>query len=364
MDFRNIGQTAFSDIVLLATTNTPLTVPFWAAVLWLMLLVFRKEGVRAIWRSLHLVEDLTLQKEFFQKVDVPLRLMLLLLATMPFLGLIPSAGSALQKFAAFVVPILLVHIIVQAIDISLFEWYLKRHREANIPTVFRFVVIGGAYVIFALILLDWMAGVNVVPLLATSTVVTAVMGLALQDTLRNLFAGLTMSFEKRLRQGDWIMFRADANNSTVGEVTEIGWRTTKIRTPENNFAIIPNALFTTNSLVNYSQPSPQIARSIDIPVSSLVELDHVLKLLIDVAQKTKGVLKEPPPEALAIAIRNDHIDCRLKFWVAEYVQLDAISSLLTKECFHALNEFDAVPVALPDNMPEPHAKGRSERKQK
>jgi len=135
-------------------------------------------------------------------------------------------------------------------------------------------VLSAIYLVFGLVLLEWVLGVNVLPILATSTVVTAVVGLAMQDTLKNLFAGLTMSFERRFRQGDWVMFRIDQVNTATGEVVEIGWRTTKLRTPDNNFTVIPNAVFTSNQLINYSQPTPAFPKIIEMPVRIGVPLDQ------------------------------------------------------------------------------------------
>jgi small-conductance mechanosensitive channel len=350
MDFRNILEQAGNFIVYLATAS-PYIVPFWAAVLWLIVLLNWRHVVRLIWRSVHLVEDLVLQKELFAKIDKPLKVLLVLLAVLPFLHLVPGvAGAVLERLAWFALPLLTLYVIVQFVDTLFFTWYLGQRKEANIPSVLRFVILSGIYVLFGLAFLEWTLGINVLPLLATSTVVTAVVGLALQDTLKNLFAGLTMSFEKRFRQGDWVMFRIDANNTATGEVVEIGWRTTKIKTVDNNYVVIPNAMFTSNQMTNYSQPTPAFAKVVEIPVRTGVDLDKVSKAIMSAATSTEGVLKEPKAETLVSGIRVDHIVVRLRFWVSEYASSDPVAGMVMEKAYGNLAELKAVPAtgALPE----------------
>jgi small-conductance mechanosensitive channel len=185
--------------------------------------------------------------------------------------------------------------------------------------------------------------INVLPLLATSTVVTAVVGLSLQDTLKNLFAGLTMSFEKRFRQGDWVMFRIDPNNTAIGEVIEIGWRTTKIKTVDNNYVVIPNAMFTSNQLTNYSQPTPAFPRALEIPVRPNTDLERIRQAIAEAVKNTEGVLKEPLPETLVTGIRVDHVTVRVRFWVDQYVSGDPVASKVLEKSYEQLREMNAIP---------------------
>lgn len=343
MDIQNLFNQGVGLIVYLATSNE-YAVSFWATVLCLVLLLNKKAVVEYIWRSLHLIEDLVLQKEYFAKIDKALRILLITLACSPFFHFLPAVvNKALSAFALFVVPFSALYIVVQALDLVFFGWYLTKYKDANVPSVMRAFVIGGIYVAFGLIFLEWSLGVNVLPLLATSTVVTAVLGLAMQDTLKNLFAGLTMSFEKRYRQGDWVNFRLDANNSTVGQVSEIGWRTTRIRTLDNNFAVIPNSMFTTYQVVNYSLPTPSYTRSIEFPVTVTASVPAVLKSLTENALKVPGVLKDPPPEALLLSVKTDHIVVKLRFSIEDFSRGDSLSGLVTEACLVDLAKMSVVP---------------------
>ncbi|CAN5349724.1 hypothetical protein BH10CYA1_BH10CYA1_17060 [soil metagenome] len=343
MDTHNFFEQSVSFVVFLATSSE-YAVSFWATMLCLILLLNKKAVVEYIWRSLHLIEDLVLQKQYFAKIDKALKILLITLACSPFFHFLPSiANKALSAFALFVVPFAALYIVVQALDLVFFGWYLTKYKDANVPSVMRAFVIGGIYVVFGLIFLEWSLGVNVLPLLATSTVVTAVLGLAMQDTLKNLFAGLTMSFEKRYRQGDWVNFRLDANNSTVGQVSEIGWRTTRLRTLENNFAVIPNSMFTTYQVVNYSLPTPSYARTIEFPIKATADLESVLTSLTKNAPTIEGVLNEPPPESLLLSVKPDHIVVRLRFYIEDFSKSETLSGRVMEVCLNDLAKMSVVP---------------------
>ena len=74
-------------------------------------------------------------------------------------------------------------------------------------------------------------------LLTTSAVGAVVVGFALQDTLGNLFAGLAIQIEKPFRVGQWIQV-----SGREGQVQEITWRATKLRTKDGEFLIVPNSV--------------------------------------------------------------------------------------------------------------------------
>jgi small-conductance mechanosensitive channel len=350
MDIQNLLNQSIAFVVYLATSSE-YAVSFWATVLCLVLLLNKKAVVEYIWRSLHLIEDLVLQKEYFAKIDKALRILLITLACSPFFHFLPAIlNKSLSAVALFVVPFSALYIVVQALDLVFFGWYLTKYKDANVPSVMRAFVIGGIYVVFGLIFLEWSLGVNVLPLLATSTVVTAVLGLAMQDTLKNLFAGLTMSFEKRYRQGDWVNFRLDANNNTIGQVSEIGWRTTRIRTLDNNFAVIPNSMFTTYQVVNYSLPTSSYTRAIEFPIKVSSDVPSVLTSLIANAPRVEGVLKEPAPEALLLSVKPDHIVVKLRFYIEDFSKGDNLSGLVMEACLADLAKMGVVP-AIPTAVP-------------
>ena len=89
-----------------------------------------------------------------------------------------------------------------------------------------------------------------------------VLGFALQDTLGNLFAGLAIQIEKPFRVGHWVRI-ADID----GQVSEVTWRATKVRTKTGNFVIVPNRKLSDDLIINYSEPNLETCIEVDIGVA-------------------------------------------------------------------------------------------------
>jgi small-conductance mechanosensitive channel len=236
-----------------------------------------------------------------------------------------------------------------------FDWYFSKHREANVPSVLRFVAIGAIYAVFGMVFLQVIFGLNILPLLATSTILTAVLGLALQDTLKNLFAGITLSFEKRFRQGDWIQFRLDANNVSVGQVLEIGWRTTKMRTLENTFSVIPNSMFATNHMINFTHSGATFMRYVELAVQVRADLNSLMPILAQAAERVEGVLSEPAPDVILFGVKPDHLLLRVRFSIGDFSQADVINSRVACETLKELEALQLVPALISAAPPPPPA---------
>jgi small-conductance mechanosensitive channel len=344
------------------------SVPFWVAVVVFLLFTYRKASVTFLWRNLHLIEDLVLEKEFLSQIDLPLKLLLITFAITPFSVFLPPPYSVvLFRATGFIMPLLLLHVFIKGFDLIVFSWYFDEHRGTKFPLVFRVSVLSFIYIIFILVLLEYCFGLNVLPLIATSTVATAVLGLALQDTLKNLFAGLTISLEKRFYYGDWVAFRLDASLTTVGEISEIGWRTTRIRTLDDSYAVIPNVMFTSNHVVNFSRPTPCYARTLEFPLSLHASPALVCKTLLQSLQNVEGISDEPSPEALPLSVKSDSVVYRLRFWVKDFVSGDRIVGSVISAVLGELKEADLLPapastavtsvapVALPPAVVQPSA---------
>lgn len=128
-------------------------------------------------------------------------------------------------------------------------------------TVVRLAVstIGGLLVLGTL-------GINIAPLLGALGVGGLAAGLALQPTLSNLFAGFQIAVTRQVRMGN----RVRLSSGEDGYVTDISWRTTTLRTPNNHLILVPNSKFADSIITNYSLPDPMsiITLSIGVPYES------------------------------------------------------------------------------------------------
>lgn len=123
-------------------------------------------------------------------------------------------------------------------------------------------------------------GVSVAPILTALGVGGLAVGLALQDTLANLFAGFHILVSGQVRPGDFIQLESGAQ----GFVEDITLRNTTIRQLPNNLLIVPNAKLAQSITVNFTLPESQQAVIIPVGVSYDDDLDHVERVTIDVAK--------------------------------------------------------------------------------
>lgn len=137
-------------------------------------------------------------------------------------------------------------------------------------------------------------GVNIVPLVATFGVTGLAVALALQDTLANFFAGMHILIERPIFVGDIIRL----DNAHEGVVTDIGWRTTRVRTGNNEIIVIPNTKITSGILVNSSLPTPRTQGEIVLMVAHEADSDQVKRIALEEAAAADGVLKDPAPAFL------------------------------------------------------------------
>jgi small-conductance mechanosensitive channel len=167
------------------------------------------------------------------------------------------------------------------------------------------------YAIVILVLLKELFGINVTPLLATSAVLTMVLGLALQDTLANLIAGMVFHFEQSIRIGDWIEY-----DGVIGEVRELSWRAVRLITTKQDDILIPNTILTKQKFSNLTKLGA--AREKDIGTSYGDDPDLVMRVIRKAVLSTPGVRWEPEPQIWITGFNDFSIDYRVRFYPKVY----------------------------------------------
>ena len=173
--------------------------------------------------------------------------------------------------------------------------YQKRLDEVNLTQGFARALIRVAVLILGtLVLLDTLH-ISITPILASLGVGGLAVGLALQGTLSNLFAGVQLISTQPIRVGDFIKLQSGEE----GFVTEIGWRATRIRMLPNNAVFIPNSRLAESVITNYDLPERELAVLVQVGVSYASDLSHVERVTLEVAteiQKTvEGAVREFEP---------------------------------------------------------------------
>jgi small-conductance mechanosensitive channel/CRP-like cAMP-binding protein len=192
----------------------------------------------------------------------------------------------------------------------------RERAPLELPRIVRDVIRLAIIVLAALFALKAFLGFEPTALIATSTVLSAVIGLAMQDVLANIFAGISLQIGKPFRVGDWVT----AYNQT-GTVVSTSWRSTRIKTRDNHLIEIPNANIAKTEIYNYSVPTPLQRRHVDVGVVYGQPPGAVKKVLIDAALAAKGVLSQPEPDVLLTNYGDFAITYRLRYWLKDFADV-------------------------------------------
>lgn len=130
-------------------------------------------------------------------------------------------------------------------------------------------------------------GISITPILATLGVGGLAVALALQDTLSNLFSRFHVIMARQIKVGDYIKL----DSGEEGYVTDITWRTTKIKMLPNNVILVPNEKLTKAIITNYYLPDKEMAVLVNLGVHYKSDLNKVEKITCEVA---KEIMKEVP----------------------------------------------------------------------
>ena len=223
---------------------------------------------------------------------------------------------------------------------SLLNWQFtkadKRSKKPVDPGMARFlerITQITIYVVGLLFLLDYL-GVSISPLIASLGIGGLAVALALQPTLSNFFAGVQVVSDRMARMGDFI----EIDEKIRGYVTEIGWRSTKIRTSTNNIIIIPNSILANSQVTNYNLPSTPLAVMVYCGVSYDSDLAHVKQVALEVANDVIQRRYEAVKAFEPMVGFEKFEDSNVSFWV--WMQaIDRLSSFnLKSELIIALHE--------------------------
>lgn len=169
------------------------------------------------------------------------------------------------------------------------------------------------YFVTAVYLLHRLAGIDLTPLLTTSAVLTGIIALSLQETLKNLFTGIWINTERVVAKGDWVNIAGKD-----GQVMDVTWRTTRILTFNNDYVYFPNKVLSEGHVDNYTYPSPLHVIEIDVGASYKDQPNKVKHVLLQAASENPYVLKEPYPEVYLTTFGDFSIQYRLRAWVNDY----------------------------------------------
>jgi small-conductance mechanosensitive channel len=225
-------------------------------------------------------------------------------------------------------------VFVKASKVLMLEYLFLGHMREGVPLL----LVNISTLLLSITIFGWFItqifGANLTPLLATSAVASIVLGLALQDTLGNLFAGISMQFDNPFEIGDWLEIQT-GGQKIVGQVKEITWRSTVLVAFTDELITVPNRNLAQAQISNFSLKDQPIIRSQLFRIPYGTDIDMARKILIDCATSVHGVRHFPSPVAMISEASDSWILLKLVFYIdnygLQYLLFDEVVSKALKE---------------------------------
>lgn len=175
--------------------------------------------------------------------------------------------------------------------------------------------------ILSLVLLMWTAAfvfnLALTPLLATSAAFSVILGLALQDTMGNLFAGISLQVDKAFDIGDWLEV-TNGSVKTVGQVKEITWRATVLVGWTEELIILPNRTLANSQIANFSIGDQPIIRSQTFTLKYDSDPQLVKQCLLQSLKNIKMVRTWPEPLVIITEMTPSWMSFKLIYYIESY----------------------------------------------
>jgi CRP-like cAMP-binding protein len=173
-------------------------------------------------------------------------------------------------------------------------------------------------------------GVRVDAFLAGSGIVAVVIGLAMQDTLANIIAGIALQVGKPFRVGDWLII-----NDRRAEVVELNWRSTRLRTNDDTCIEIPNKAVVAGTLTNLNFPRRAHFNRIRVGFEYSAAPNKVREVLKRAAAAAPGVLETPPPKVFLRDFGESSIVYEIKYGIDDERRFNDIEDAIRTNIWYA-----------------------------
>ncbi|MDD5337777.1 MAG: mechanosensitive ion channel family protein, partial [Candidatus ainarchaeum sp.] len=250
------------------------------------------------------------------------------------LGLSALYTVALMVNAAFA---------LDRISITLLKWYQTEIAPKTSSTLddelvplIQKVIRAVIYVVAILMILGNL-GLQITPLLAGLGIASLAVALALQDSLGNFFAGVNIAVDRPLRRGDYI----STDSGIEGVVQEMGWRSTRILNPQNNFIVVPNTKLAQGIITNYFKPDEKVLQTGSVGVSYDSDVNHVsevIKKAIEEASRSSQNLAEYEPQVRFTSFADSSLEFKFTYAVRNYTLRVAALDEVNRAIFYAFRK--------------------------
>jgi len=175
--------------------------------------------------------------------------------------------------------------------------YVRLNHKPREAHLIQDMAVAVIYLGAALSIIRFVFGMPLGTLVTTSGVVAVIVGLALQNTLGDVFSGIALTLGRAYMLGDWIRL----SDGTEGRVTETNWRSTNLLTGANNIVVLPNSILARQGVTNLSRPDETHLITLSVRIAATQRPRFVEDVLRSVLETSTRIVRTPPP---VVALKN------------------------------------------------------------
>ncbi len=288
----------------------------------------------------HLAKRTTTQFDdlIFDQTKQPLFVFILIFGVrlaLEHVGVIGSFTNLIDSALAMI----FLYLVVRVTDVAIQTWgdVVAKKTDTPIDEIllpFLHKIVKAVFVIIGIIWLLHIWGVDITPYLAGAGIAGIILGLALQDSLKNILGGISLLLDKTYQVGDKVALE----NGEIGQISDIGLRSTKMVTYDNEVLYVPNGYMANSRVRNYTRPDPSVRVKVDFGVEYGSDVGHVQKVVLKVIDSIEGVKKEPVPAVNFLSMGDFALKFRATFWVETWGLEFPRKVEATEKIYNALNK--------------------------
>jgi MscS family membrane protein len=243
--------------------------------------------------------------------------------------------NIVNTLLVLILSIFLFKIIGHFADLWMKEWKFKTKTTADERLIpFLQKILKSVVIILAVIFIFSAWRVNISPFLATAGIAGLAIGLAVKDSLSNILGGLQLVLDRTFKVGD----KVELESGEMGVIMDIGLRSTKLKTYDNEMIYVPNGYLANAKIKNFTHPDVSIRVNVEFGVVYGSDTEKVRKVVLDAVRKIDTVIEEPEPIVQFLKMSDFSLDFIARAWVKEYTQAFSTRVRMTDEIYNALNK--------------------------
>jgi small-conductance mechanosensitive channel len=244
-------------------------------------------------------------------------------------------NNLVDTFLVLFVAIALFRIVQNIAGHWMEEWAKTTESTADdrlIPLIEK--IVKAVIVILAVIFIFDAWDIDISPLLATAGIAGIAIGFAVRDSLANILGGLQLVLDKTFKVGD----KVEIESGHMGVILDIGLRSTKLKTYDNEVIYIPNGQLANARIKNFTVPDLSVRVNVNFGVEYGSDSEKVRQVVLEAIKKIDGVLEDPAPVVQFLTMSDFALDYAARVWVSKYTDAYDMKLKMTDVIYKTLND--------------------------